>query len=285
MEEKNSLQEIRKNYTSFSGVERKIADFVLRFPQRTVHMTTKSLAAEAGVSEGSIIHFANRLGFTGFTQLKINLAGHLGEQEAPLFDNLVPADGPKDAVRKMVENAVASFQQTYAAISQTELEHAAKLLMEAKRIDLYGVGSSSMVVTDIYYRLMRIGLPAYAVTDPLIAPVSAMMLDGQCLAVGVSYSGRTVDTLRAVKLAKKQGAKTLCVTNYAKSPLAKLCDSALVVVSQESEINREAVVSRLTQLLLFDSLCAYISYQRKDKSIEYIENVVEILGEQRDFED
>lgn len=51
--------------------------------------------------------------------------------------------------------------------------------------------------------------------------------------------------------------------------------------NKEAEINKEAVVARLTQLVILDSLCAYISYQRRDITIELMENVVDIIGDHR----
>ena len=88
-------------------------------------------------------------------------------------------------------------------ISETELCAIAGLLMNTKgRIEVYGVGSSSMIANDVYYRLMRIGLPIYAVTDPHISAVSASLLNGECVAIGISHSGRTIETLDTMKRAK-----------------------------------------------------------------------------------
>jgi DNA-binding MurR/RpiR family transcriptional regulator len=273
----NALSNIKKNYSSLSNVEKKIADYILQDPVRAVDITMQALSLEAGVSSGSIINFSNRMGFDGFTKLKTNIAQNLTPQNGWLFDDLAPDDSPKDVMRKMISNAAASFEATYGSISPQEFSDAAAMLAGVqRRIDVYGVGSSSMVATDAYYRLMRIGLPAYAVTDALLCSVSASMLDSSCVALGISHSGRTQETLRAMEIAKGHGAKTLCITSFAKSPLAQLCDVSIVIASRESDQHREAVVSRLTQLLVIDSLCAYIGFLHKDKSAEFIKNLIDI---------
>ena len=51
------------------------------------------------------------------------------------------------------------------------------------------------------------------------------MLDADCLALAISYTGRTHDILKTMRLARDKGAKTLCVTCFADSPLARLCDT------------------------------------------------------------
>ena len=267
--EQNAILKIQKLLLSLSDVERKIANYILENPQKTVNLTMRVLAQEAGVSEGSIINFANKLGYSGFTDLKINIALSLSSHDSMIFHNVGHGDTPKDAMKKMMDNAISSFQATYKINESRDFEAAVEMILNAKgRVELYGVASSSMVAEDAAYRLMKIGVPAVAVTDALICPVSAAMLDEKSLAIAISYTGRTVDIVKAMKIAKKQGAKTICLTSFAKSPLASLCDVSLIIASKEAEIQGEATAARLAQLLILDSICAYISYQRRDFTLE-----------------
>lgn len=280
--EQNSFVEIKRQYASFSETERKIADVILRDPAKVIQSTTKALAAEAGVSEGSVINFSSQLGMQGFTRLKLNLARYSGEGANPLFDGVAPEDSPKDAFRKLMESAVSSFRDTFEVITAEEFARAAQLLMGVrKRVDVYGVGSSSMIAEDAAFRMMRIGIPAYGVTDVLLCPASAFLLDSGCAAVGISYSGATKETLLAMETAKKAGAATLCITAHADSPMAKLCDVSLLVRAREAEQNREAVTARLTQQLLIDSLCTYISTRRQDESLRALDHIVETIEQHR----
>jgi RpiR family carbohydrate utilization transcriptional regulator len=267
--EQNALLKIQKELLSMSEVEKKIANYILGNPQKTVNLTMRVLAKETGVSEGSIINFANKLGFDGYTQLKINIAQGLSNHNSLIFNNVGEEDTPKDAMKKMMENAISSFQSTYEINDSKDFATAVDLIANTKgRIELYGVASSSMVAKDAAYRFMKIGVRAVAVTDALICPVSAAMLDEESLAIAISYTGRTQDIVKAVRIAKRQKAKTLCITSFANSPLASLCDLSLIVASKEAEIEGEATAARLTQLLLIDSICSFISFQRRDFTLE-----------------
>lgn len=277
----NCLIQIDRQYASFSAVEKKIAGFIRENPEKVIHMTTALLSETIGVSEGSIINFSNMLGFKGFSRLKLHLAQNLPRNEETLFDGVDSGDTPKSALGKMIVSSTRAFQSTYAAIDNSELQKAADLIKSARRIEIYGVGSSSMVADDIYYRFMRMGYPAYAVTDPHIAAVSASHMGEGCLAIGVSHSGRTVETVKAVELAKASGAVSIALTSYGDSPLAALCDVSLLCVSQEAALYKEAVVSRLTQLLIFDALCLYLSCQNKEDSLAHMGSLTDILGTYR----
>lgn len=273
---------IKLAYASMSDIERSIANYILTQPSVFINRTTRALAGELGVSEGSIVNFANRVGAGGFTQLKIKVAMNLRSSMSEGSAEVGEKSGALGMFHTMMRNAIKSFQDTSSIITEEMLRVVADALMSAKgRIEIYGVGSSSMVVNDAYYRLMRIGLPVYGVTDPHISSVSAAFLTPACVAIGISYSGKTVETLRTIEIAKRQGAKIIALTSYARSPLAQLADHVLIAVAKEAERYDEAVASRLTQILLLDSLCAYIEQQRMPDSLMIRTNVTDIIGEHR----
>ena len=277
-----AIDRIKENLSSMPDGEHKIACYILENQDKIIYMTIKQLAKATGVSEASIIKFSSKLGYTGFSELRINLAKQGQESNNYVYDTIEEQDSPKLVMRKMIDNAKAAMEATYEIISEDQMNKIASILQNAeKRIEVYGVGSSSMIAQDIFYRLMRMGLPAYAITDPHIAAVSASLMDSKCVAIGISHSGRSVEILESIKIAKEHGATTIGLTSFGKSPLTEVCDYNLIVTSRESQVNEEAVTARLAQLLVFDTICAYISCQMGEKSMEYMENVVKIIDSHR----
>ena len=272
----NSLQKMRKDLAAMSPVEQKIAGCILENPGEAVNETIGHLGQRAGVSVSSIVNFATSLGYKGFSDLKINMAQHLAGFCSLNFDSVTAQDAPKAAMRKMIDNASASFTCTYDAIGN-ELGEAAKLLTDAKHIEVYGAGSSLPVAHDAYYRLKRLGLPVELVTDPLMACLSASQLPGESTVLAISHKGRTVNTLNAVEIAKKRGACVIALTSFAVSPLADMADVRLISVSDEATAYREAVVARLTQLVILDSICAYITAQKGMDALVHLDNEIEVL--------
>ena len=130
------------------------------------------------------------------------------------MDEVYDRDSPKDAMKKTMENAIASFQSTYNAIQPDELQKAVDLILGTKkRIDFYGVATSAILANDAYYRFRYLGLQSAAVTDVFMLPVSASMLDEDCLAVAFSHTGRTDEIVDSIKIAKYRGAKTKSITS------------------------------------------------------------------------
>ena len=93
------------------------------------------------------------------------------------------------------------------------------------------------------------------------------------MALALSHSGQTMEIVDAMDIARRQKAKTICITSYGDSALARLCGTVLVTSSSEAELHEEAAVSRLAHLLVLDSLCSYISAQRGPETVERMDRV------------
>lgn len=70
----NCLIRIRQRYPDLAQSDRKLADYLLAQPDTARHLSSQQLAAEAGVSQSSVVKFAQKLGFKGFPALKLALS-------------------------------------------------------------------------------------------------------------------------------------------------------------------------------------------------------------------
>jgi RpiR family transcriptional regulator, carbohydrate utilization regulator len=278
---RNCLLIIRSAYPSLHETEARIADLITEKPEAVIHMTVAQLAKEIGVADSSVIRFCQKMGFNGFTQLKINLAQHLKNPEAIILNDLKSEDDSYTIVSKVFASSINALNDTLKMVDKNELLNAISALLSAKRIEFYGVGTSVPLAVDAYYRFMRIGLPAYAATDPHISKISANMLDKDCVAFGISHTGRTVDTIKAIEIARNKGAKTICITSYINSPITEIADIKLVTSTNESKFMKEAVSSRLAQIALLDGLYSCVALKKYNSTLENLENMTEILNEMR----
>ena len=242
-------------------------------------MTLRELSAALSVSEGSIVNFSTKLGFDGYTALKLAVARSCASGEMLLYESASPEDSVKDVLRKVHNNAADTLRATMESVSESELINAADLLMTTKkRIEVYGIGSSAMIAEDAAFRFMKLGLPAAVIRDSYIGSVSALMLDKECTAMAVSYTGRTRDLIKTMTIAKEKGAKTVCITCYADSPLAQMCDISLIAVSGEALVNKLATVSRIAQLMIIDTLCEYIASRHRDDAVRQQSEIISAWG-------
>lgn len=66
------------------------------------------------------------------------------------------------------------------------MDRAAQCMMQACRIEIYAAGGSLPAGQDVHYRLMRQGLPAIILPEPLMACMSAPQLAPADLVIAIS---------------------------------------------------------------------------------------------------
>ncbi len=250
------LTKLRASLHGLSPVLRRVAQYVLDNPDAVIYHSVTELAEATRSSEGSIIRFCQDLGFSGFQELKLTLAVEL---DPPGRKNNVPkpASDSHDSgslMARLVEQAAAAAHETANLYEGEVTAEVAQRLRAAERVDIYGVGASGVVAQYFAYKLLRLGLTAQAFTDLHLGSMSASNLDGRAVAIGVSSSGSTLDTLQALKAAKEAGAFTVAVTNRLKSPLAKVADRSLFASPPESPLTGGDVFAKIGQLLLLEAL-------------------------------
>jgi DNA-binding MurR/RpiR family transcriptional regulator len=101
---------------------------------------------------------------------------------------------------------------------------------------------------------LRIGIRANVQDDSHMMLMSAALLGPQDIAIGFSHSGNTTAVIEAIQLARKNGARTIAITNYNSSALAQVADIVLCSTAQGSPLMGENAAARIAQLNILDAL-------------------------------
>ena len=77
--EQNALviETIKENYQQMFAAEKKVADYILAYPEQVVSASVSELAELSGVRDATVIRMCKHLGYQGFYQMKINLARYM----------------------------------------------------------------------------------------------------------------------------------------------------------------------------------------------------------------
>ena len=161
------------------------------------------------------------------------------------------------------------------------VEVAARSLIEARRIDIYGVGYSSLTAYDAKLKFARLGLSVDAYADAHLQAMAAVSLTNRDVAIGISHSGSTRDIVDALTSARKAGAVTIAVTNFSPSPITKTADVVLMTAAPESAFGGEVLASRIAQLCVMDVLSVTVAITLGEKSLELIEKTSEAVKKKR----
>lgn len=245
-------------YASLRPAERAVAQFVRSHLDHAADMTVGQLAEAARVSQPTVIRFARKLGFDGYRELRYVLA-HPQETHAATVDplegfDLNPWDSVDTVAAKAVNGATALLDELGAAIDPAKLHRAVEPITTARLIDVYAVENSLVPATDLFTKLSYLGLPCRLNTDAYLQQIGAGHLTGADTAIAFSYSGSSADTVKALHLAKTQGARTIAVTNTVGAPIAAWADVCLVAGRDSHAIYGNAIFSRVAHTAIVDML-------------------------------
>ncbi|MFG1358465.1 MurR/RpiR family transcriptional regulator [Xanthobacter pseudotagetidis] len=260
---------------------RRIASFMVEQPERVPEMSASDIAAAVHASEGSVIGLCQQIGARGFAELKIAVAKEIATSRALLHEAIMPGDSTADVVAKFTASHAVALEDTAKVLEVAAIDRAAALMAKAQRIEFYGIGTAAPIAEDAAYRFLRLGLDTKAVTDSHGQAVSAAFTGPQVATLTISHSGRTHETLEATRLAREAGARTICITNYGRSPLQTYCEVVLFTAAQETKYRMEALSSRIAELFVIDVLYARLALARWERSLEAIQKSYDVIATKR----
>ncbi|MER6101722.1 MurR/RpiR family transcriptional regulator [Streptomyces sp. NPDC001832] len=250
---------VRTLAPSMTRSMQRVAEAVAGDPAGCAALTVTGLAELTGTSEATVVRTARLLGYPGYRDLRLALAGLAAQQQsgrAPSVTADIAVDDPiADVVAKLAYDEQQTLADTAAGLDTVQLGAAVAAIATARRIDIYGVGASSLVGQDLAQKLARIGLIAHSHTDPHLAVTNAVQLRSGDVAVAITHSGSTVDVIEPLRVAFDRGATTLAVTGRPDGPVTQYADHVLTTsTARESELRPAAMSSRTSQLLVIDCL-------------------------------
>ncbi|MBJ2846126.1 MurR/RpiR family transcriptional regulator, partial [Salmonella enterica subsp. enterica serovar Agona] len=127
-------------------------------------------------------------------------------------------------------------------------------LRHCHSVYIFGVGSSGITALDMKHKLMRIGLRGDAVSNNHFMYMQATLLKAGDVAMGVSHSGTSPETVHSLRLARQAGATTVAITHNLGSPLCEEADFCLINGNRQGMLQGDSIGTKAAQLFVFDLL-------------------------------
>jgi DNA-binding MurR/RpiR family transcriptional regulator len=246
--------QIRMKLPSLTPLEGKVAADIMARKDITDTITLREVSEGSGVSDAMVVKVAKKLGFGGFREFRQGLIDYYQSDTAALHSEISAVDTAGEVVQKVFRTAMQALEETFAILDLEAFERAANYLHRAKQRDFYGLGGSAQIARDVSHKFLRIGLRSSVFDDAHMMMMSAALLGPDDVAIAFSHSGSTAAVFDAIELARKNGARTIAVTNYPDSAIAQIVDVVLCSTAQNSPLLGENATARIAQLNLLDAL-------------------------------
>ncbi len=252
--EQDFLTMISTLQNTFTKSEQKLANLVLEDPGKIVYMSISELAEVSQIGEATIIRFCRKLGCSGYYAFKMSLAKCLTSSPANMQNTGENQLEQNSTLHKIAFSVEKAIKDTLAILDPNQLKKVTRLLIEARNIKVYGIGSSSVAALDAKNRFKRIGYSIDSFTDGHWMSIDASLSTKEDVILGISYSGETIDIVEAFKIASKTGAKLVAITHFQKSYLAEYADAVLLTGSKEGPLFGGALPGKVAQMLVVEAL-------------------------------
>jgi DNA-binding MurR/RpiR family transcriptional regulator len=276
---------IRSLLPGLARADQRVANVVLEDPSRVARRSITEVALAANTSETTVTRFCKAVGVGGYPQLRIALAADTARSEARATADIggdISADDDLASVVGKISYADArAVEETAEQLDVPALERVIDVLSGAGRIDVYGVGASAFVAADLQQKLHRIGRVSYAWSDTHIMLTSAAVLGEGDVALAISHTGATTDTVEALRAARAHGATTVALTNYPRSPVTEVADHVLTTAARETTFRSGATASRIAQLTVIDCLFIGVAQRHMDDAVGALDRTRDAIAGHR----
>ncbi len=265
---------------AFNGLpqqQQQVADYLLDNLDEIPFLTVPTLAKRVGVSEATIVRFAQRVGYDGFSGLKTNLTTLVRDRVAAQT-NIEEVFKPKgkDNLSLVVQKELANIQDLSKDIDLETFEQAANAIFEADHIFTFGFGISAHLSSLATYLLTQIGLRATTLSTRFSSPMEQMVILRETdLMLVFSFPPFSVGTIKMVEDAKQRGIRVVAVSDRLTAPISVHADYTLQVRTHNHMFTNSigAVVT------LLNALATEIAIKHGDHAVPAVAKINRILAE------
>lgn len=269
-EQKNTdlLKIIQEKQSTFSKGQKQISSFILAHYDKAAYMTAAKLGALVGVSESTVVRFANELGFAGYPELQHSLQEMIRSKLTTIQRIEITNDriGESDLLEKVLNSDIEKIKHTLEEIDRTSFENAVDDLIGADMIYIIGMRSSSSLASFMYHYLNLVFPHVRLVRTTSGSEIFEQLLriNDKDAIVGISFPRYSKRIINALGYAKKQGAKVISITDSAASPIAANADDLLLAKSDMASF----VDSLVAPLSIINALIVAIGRKKQDEIAE-----------------
>lgn len=261
----NILTLIKTRLPAMTESEKAIAQYIVGHPEEIFNLKIENLSKKLKVSLPTVFRFAKNMGFKGFKDFKVALIRDLALAMNIASDDI--KDGSIEAVTKNIFMKFSSnLQETQSLIDYDDIKKAVEMILSAKRIIFFGVSYSASTALDAYTKFLSAGFNCIYNTDAYAQRIISTQCSHKDLAIGISFSGASLEIVDCMKNAKANKAKTISVTSFFKAPVTRYSDICLYSAPVYSQYQKFDLPSKISFAAILDSLYLNSVLKRREKN-------------------
>lgn len=251
-------EKIKVMFPKLRKSEQQVAKYILKHTNEIEQLSLEQLAKKADVSQPTVLRMLNACGYKGYKDAKIAFVEERLQREGNgIYDSLgielEQSNRIEDIPGKVIRNTIRLLEDSLQALSAKELKKAVKSIEKAEKVCIFSVENSNAVAVDLMTKLLYLGIECEFNEDYYLQSIRAGHMKEGETAIGISYTGTSKNTVDVLKQAKKRGATTIAITNFANTPLTEYAD-IVILTSNKQLLYGKDIFSRTIHLAVVDMI-------------------------------
>ena len=272
-------QRIRNSYSTFSKGQKKIANAILNDYDKAAYMTAAKLGLLVGVSESTVVRFANELGFEGYSEFQRAVQELVRTKLTPNQRIEVTKQrlGSGDILENVMESDINKIRYTLERIDRDAFYSAVDAILSAKNIYVMGARSTESLALVLKYNLSLIFDNVKFITPTSTAEVFEQMFSiGQDdVLLAFSFPRYSSKMVNAVKYARQNNSKVVVFTDSEISPLAEFATSLITAQSDMASF----MDSLVAPISIINAIIVEITRRREKEITERFDRLEKVWDE------
>lgn len=262
----------------FTDNEKLVVQYMKTNPEDFVKSSAKEISQKCFVSLSTIYRLCDKLGFSGLSELKVQLSRSLHEylQKQDDFDYDYPIK-QNQTQYQIIHQLQKVYDQTIISTIQLididQLRLIVHHMKKSKSIDVYASAGNIYFAQNFKFQMQEIGITIHVPEEEYFQRLCAASSDENHLAIIISFGGRGLLVEHIIQSLKRKKTPIVLICGARQNQYEKYADYKLYMNPYENHYHKISSFStRLTLLYILD--CIYTCYFELD----YEENIKKKLN-------
>ncbi|MGI6085408.1 MAG: MurR/RpiR family transcriptional regulator [Acetivibrionales bacterium] len=275
----NLIDILKEKYPTFSKSQKLIARFMIEHYDKAAFLTAAKLGEEVGVSESTVVRFANEVGYDGYPKLQKVLREVIKSKLTSTQRLEVSSSrlDPESVLKSVLQSDMNKIRATMEEADPDNFNAIVEEILNAKKIYILGVRSSAALASFLGFYFNLIFQNVRLVHTTSVSEMFEQIVNAGegDVVLGISFPRYSKRTSKAMEFARNQGATVIAITDNAASPLAKSSSYSLFARSDMASF----VDSLVAPLSMINALIVAIGLKRKNSIYNTLEKLEKLWDE------
>lgn len=239
-----------------NDAEIKIANQLLLPTTDISEMSAIALGKRCGVSNASIVRFAQRLGYKGYSVFKFDYMALQAQRSSRFL--YAEQNNNNNSLQNIIKNSSyllsENLEHSFESLTAEIVEEVSLLFFNAQRIAVFSHGPSSIVASHVMQKLLQLNKLVLFHSDGALQDSFAHQLTDKDVVLVLNANGDASDIMARVGVAKRANCKIVAITRGGQSSLNTLSDITLRFSYSEDHLDMMSSVAQISQMAIFDIL-------------------------------